>query len=608
MERMRWLPELSDRPNVFVNVPLFRLWATDPVTGEEPLRMNVVVGKSLNHKTPIFVEQMEYVIFRPYWNPPLRHHGEGDHPARHGATPPTSTARSWRSSRAATTTRRRCRRRRRTSRRSSSGKLYLRQRPGPSNSLGLAKFIFPNAEDVYMHGTPAQQLFSRVRRDFSHGCIRLEDPARFAEWVLRDNPEWPRAKIDAAMQGETADARQPQAAAHGRDLLRHGARQLGGRGVLRGGHLRPRSRARRGARARLPVSDEDLDVDESETQRSRHHSMVQLFASLTTAIFVVTTSLAAQPARGFLRKPDAAAIRVLSWNVYRDSIFPPDGETVDVSAANRPAQFARVLQALRPDVLCLQQVTMSTARTAALVDSILPLGGGKTWQAHSAVDTVIVSRFNLRARAGGQVNYDERNRGHAIALLETPAANLFVICAHFQSSDGREDVILRRQQAEMIASTIREAKAGGGATPLQARTPFIVLGDFNAIAGATLFVDIIALGKPIHLAPGERAEGLDWDRSRLTDALPHHNGKGPERYTWRDDLDRFPPGVLDRILYSDSVLASVNQFVLDTTAMSYGELVGAGLRSIDVMRDPQAGIHDHFPVVIDVVLRPGRRR
>ena len=53
-----------------------------------------------------------------------------------------------------------------------------------------------------MHGTPAQQLFSRARRDFSHGCIRLEDPARFAEWVLRDQPDWTRARIEAAMQGD----------------------------------------------------------------------------------------------------------------------------------------------------------------------------------------------------------------------------------------------------------------------------------------------------------------------------------------------------------------------------------------------------------------------
>ena len=83
-----------------------------------------------------------------------------------------------------------------------AGRLFVRQKPGPRNSLGLAKFIFPNAEDVYMHGTPAQSLFARPRRDFSHGCIRLEDPARFAEWVLRDQPEWTRARIDAAMQGE----------------------------------------------------------------------------------------------------------------------------------------------------------------------------------------------------------------------------------------------------------------------------------------------------------------------------------------------------------------------------------------------------------------------
>ena len=200
MERMRWLPTLGTRPNVFVNVALFRMWATDPASGEEPLRMNVVVGQSMNHKTPLFVEQMEYVVFRPYWNPPrgitvkeLIPHARSDpsyldreeleivatgddNAAALPATPENLTA-------------------------VLSGKLFIRQRPGPQNSLGLAKFIFPNAENVYMHGTPAQQLFSRVRRDFSHGCIRLEEPARFAAWVLRDSPEWTPQRIAAAMQG-----------------------------------------------------------------------------------------------------------------------------------------------------------------------------------------------------------------------------------------------------------------------------------------------------------------------------------------------------------------------------------------------------------------------
>jgi murein L,D-transpeptidase YcbB/YkuD len=201
MERMRWLPKLSDRPNVFVNVPLFRLWATDPLSGDEPLRMNVVVGKSLNHKTPLFVEQMEYVIFRPYWNPPrgitvqeLIPHARRDPSymdreqleiVASGADDAPALSPTAENLSAVV-----------------SGKLAIRQKPGPKNSLGLAKFIFPNAENVYMHGTPAQTLFSRARRDFSHGCVRLEDPARFAEWVLRDHPDWTRARIDAAMQGD----------------------------------------------------------------------------------------------------------------------------------------------------------------------------------------------------------------------------------------------------------------------------------------------------------------------------------------------------------------------------------------------------------------------
>lgn len=200
MERMRWLPEMEGRPVIFVNVALYRLWATDPARTPEPLRLRVVVGKALDHRTPLFVEQMRYIVFRPYWNAPysitvkelvprLRKDpgylakedleivagGEEDQ----NALPPTPENLA----------------------KLVSGKLHIRQKPGPKNSLGLAKFIFPNTESVYMHGTPAQSLFARSRRDFSHGCIRLEDPKRLAEWVLKDQPEWTSARIEAAMQG-----------------------------------------------------------------------------------------------------------------------------------------------------------------------------------------------------------------------------------------------------------------------------------------------------------------------------------------------------------------------------------------------------------------------
>lgn len=200
MERGRWLPDLSERPNIFVNVALFRMWATDPASGDEPLRMNVVVGKALNTQTPIFSDYMEYVVFRPYWNPPPSIINGEIIPAwrkdpsyldrqnmeivasgaDHAAPLPANEDNMAKV---------------------AAGQLFVRQRPGPSNSLGLAKFIFPNSENIYMHDTPSQQLFSRTRRDFSHGCIRVEDPGGFAEWVLRQDPAWTRERIDAAMQG-----------------------------------------------------------------------------------------------------------------------------------------------------------------------------------------------------------------------------------------------------------------------------------------------------------------------------------------------------------------------------------------------------------------------
>lgn len=203
LERLRWLPPFDGRPFVAINIPMFRLWATDALPADTPaaIAMNVIVGRALNTQTPVFVEEMRHLIFRPYWNVPrsiVSHEilpalardpllltkqdmeivrGPGDN-----ATPVEASADNIALLR--------------------QGALRLRQRPGPRNSLGLLKFVFPNDANVYMHGTPAQQLFSRTRRDFSHGCVRLEDPIALALWVLRDQPQWTRERILDAMAGE----------------------------------------------------------------------------------------------------------------------------------------------------------------------------------------------------------------------------------------------------------------------------------------------------------------------------------------------------------------------------------------------------------------------
>ncbi|MGB0124662.1 MAG: L,D-transpeptidase family protein [Silvibacterium sp.] len=198
LERWRWLPPAFPQPPVVVNVPEFvlRVFTSDHKVA---LRMNVVVGKALRTQTPVFAKDMRYIVFRPYWNVPssiLR--GE--------IVPSIEKNRNYIASKNFEVT-------------DLSGKvvtdgpisdavlaqlragrLAVRQKPGPNNSLGLVKFIFPNEHSVYLHSTPAQQLFSQSRRDFSHGCIRVQKPADLAAYLLRNQPPWTLEKVQAAMQ------------------------------------------------------------------------------------------------------------------------------------------------------------------------------------------------------------------------------------------------------------------------------------------------------------------------------------------------------------------------------------------------------------------------
>ena len=75
----------------------------------------------------------------------------------------------------------------------------VRQKPGPKNSLGLVKFLFPNSYNIYLHDTPAKSLFQESTRAFSHGCIRLGEPEKLADYLLKNNPDWTPDKINAAM-------------------------------------------------------------------------------------------------------------------------------------------------------------------------------------------------------------------------------------------------------------------------------------------------------------------------------------------------------------------------------------------------------------------------
>jgi murein L,D-transpeptidase YcbB/YkuD len=192
IERLQQLP-FAPRL-LLVNVPEFVLRAYD--RAEEKLRMKIIVGSARKTHTPLFVEDMRFIEFSPYWNvppsiarqetiPKLRHdpqYFEDQGFEFYGSRSGIDTALTEENLDAVL-----------------QGQLRIRQRPGAKNALGGIKFVFPNHDNIYMHHTPAVRLFARARRDFSHGCIRVEEPVALALFVLAGQPDWDEARIRTAM-------------------------------------------------------------------------------------------------------------------------------------------------------------------------------------------------------------------------------------------------------------------------------------------------------------------------------------------------------------------------------------------------------------------------
>lgn len=174
MERCRWISTdlVKAKEFIVVNIPSYRL--TYFKSGKSVLVSKVVVGTTMN-KTVVFSGMMSSIVFSPYWNvtqniikkeilPEMEK--DEDYLQKHDM--------EW-----------------------NDGN--VRQRPGPTNSLGLVKFLFPNSNNIYLHDTPSKSLFGSEKRAFSHGCIRVEKPVELANLILKDDPNWTSEKIDVAM-------------------------------------------------------------------------------------------------------------------------------------------------------------------------------------------------------------------------------------------------------------------------------------------------------------------------------------------------------------------------------------------------------------------------
>lgn len=194
MERSRWMPSDYPPDYLIVNIPDFNLYAYED--GKQTWTMPVVVGKEV-HETATFKGVLKHVVFNPYWViPPGILYNEiipgvvknASYLKKHNMEVVDRSSKVISPSKIA------------WSKYSNSGFPYtIRQRPGANNSLGRVKFLFPNSFSIYLHDTPSRSLFSEEKRAFSHGCIRVSDPEKLANYIL-EKENWSPEKVSKSLK------------------------------------------------------------------------------------------------------------------------------------------------------------------------------------------------------------------------------------------------------------------------------------------------------------------------------------------------------------------------------------------------------------------------
>lgn len=179
MDRMRWLPVQPEGNLITVNIPAFMLHVKDG--NKKVFDMDVVVGKE-GHDTRIFTGNLNQVVFSPHWNVPKSIVEKEILPAIE-KNPDYIKEQNMEM----------------TEDKDDDGLPEIRQKPGGENALGKVKFLFPNSFNIYFHDTPSKSLFAKDKRAFSHGCIRLSNPAKMANYLLKNQSGWDAVKVEEAM-------------------------------------------------------------------------------------------------------------------------------------------------------------------------------------------------------------------------------------------------------------------------------------------------------------------------------------------------------------------------------------------------------------------------
>ncbi|HKQ49618.1 MAG TPA: endonuclease/exonuclease/phosphatase family protein [Phycisphaerae bacterium] len=330
---------------------------------------------------------------------------------------------------------------------------------------------------------------------------------------------------------------------------------------------------------------------------NRYPNRARLAAGLSI-LLLARPVFALNPLAGDYSKDNLLDVRIVAYNTQGNFITDPAADP----------EFNRILIALRPDIICFEEIntSLSSGTIASRLNSIIPIGGAG-WQIHlgksGGTRNVLASRFPLSQTRIDTIP-ESSTRGVTIALADLPNAthpvDVYLHGVHLKccgNAGGSEDAD-RQRSADAIANWLGDAR--GAARPsgnnivLPPNTPMIVLGDFNLVGGPQP-ENTLLTGNIIDNATfGTDVKG-DWDVSDLTNLNPLDPFTG-NNFTWQGSQS-FPPSALDRFMVTDSAFTVANKFILNTDAMTPSALAAAGLQAGDTL--PQNS-SDHLPIVMDL--------
>jgi exonuclease III len=281
-----------------------------------------------------------------------------------------------------------------------------------------------------------------------------------------------------------------------------------------------------------------------------------------------------------INSEDTTFLRVMNWNVLNDGLLDP----------SRQSSFTRILLAINPDIICLNECFSSSAtQVKNAIDQMLP---GTNWNAVKLDNgNVTVSRYPILQN---WLVYP----GHRItaSMIDLPGwfnQDLLVINSHLKCCGGQTNDDKRQLEVDATIAFILDAKTPGGVIDLPSETPFIILGDLNLVGDRQQLITL-QTGEIINTQLFGNGGPPDWDNTDLQDLLSQQTDKRTA-YTWRDDGNSFPPGRLDFQIYSNSVINVEKDFVIQTEVMSQARLNQYGLQLLDTRT-----ASDHFPKVADI--------